>query len=554
MARKRPAQALLEEVSQLPPSSKRIRVSKHETVNGNEAASPEVSEPVPDILGADREVHEELIEAGVVDLLDKDEVDDEEESQIVSTRQAAPAEGYNDMYLDTINRSVLDFDFEKLCSVTLSNINVYACLVCGKYFQGRGTKSQAYFHALDEDHHVYVNMETKRVYVLPEGYEVTSKSLDDIKFVVDPRVSKEEVMSIDKEVRTAWDLSGKPYTPGFIGMNNIKANDYLNVVIQLLSHVPPLRNFFMLEDLSSRNQLAQRFGILIRKLWNPRAFKAHVSPHELLQEVALQSNKRFNLSDQSDPVAYCSWLLNTLHLALGGSKTKPGTSIIQKVFQGALQIESQAITARADAGDRLRFEDADVKTEKSRYLLLTLDLPPAPLFQDEQGRNIIPQVALTTILSKYDGLHAQERLNFRRRFRLIHPLPPFLLLHIKRFSSNQFVSERNPTIVTFPTTGLDMSSYVLPNPSLHPMGEPIIYDLVANITHEAVKVRDDSVEGEAEKKVWRCQIMNRANSNWFEIQDLFVEGASEEVLFTKESYLQLWERRKPGKGKGKSRA
>lgn len=39
-------------------------------------------------------------------------------------------------YLDTIDRSVLDFDFEKLCSVSLLNNNVYACLVCGKYFQG----------------------------------------------------------------------------------------------------------------------------------------------------------------------------------------------------------------------------------------------------------------------------------------------------------------------------------------------------------------------------------------------------------------------------------
>ena len=27
---------------------------------------------------------------------------------------------------------VLDFDFEKFCSVSLSNLNVYACLVCGK--------------------------------------------------------------------------------------------------------------------------------------------------------------------------------------------------------------------------------------------------------------------------------------------------------------------------------------------------------------------------------------------------------------------------------------
>ena len=39
-------------------------------------------------------------------------------------------------YLDTITRTILDFDFEKQCSVTLQNINVYACLVCGKYFQG----------------------------------------------------------------------------------------------------------------------------------------------------------------------------------------------------------------------------------------------------------------------------------------------------------------------------------------------------------------------------------------------------------------------------------
>ena len=31
-------------------------------------------------------------------------------------------------YLDTINRHLLDFDFEKLCSVSLTRINVYACL------------------------------------------------------------------------------------------------------------------------------------------------------------------------------------------------------------------------------------------------------------------------------------------------------------------------------------------------------------------------------------------------------------------------------------------
>lgn len=566
MGKRQASESLEELIAADSPASKRARVDEaedSEPVNGNSASNGHLMSPRPedreklDILGAAEEEHAELEEAGATPEVALDE--DEEESAVAAPqRQQAPVEGYTDLYLDTINRNVLDFDFEKLCSVTLSNINVYACLVCGKYYQGRGPKSQAYFHALEEGHHVYVNMETKKVYVLPEGYEVKSKSLDDIKFVVDPRLTRNEVARLDKEQKTAWDLSGRKYIPGFVGMNNIKANDYFNVIIHALAHVVPLRNFSMLEDISSRPQLAQRFSILVRKIWNPRAFKAHVSPHELLQEIALRSSKRFTLTAQSDPVEFLSWFLNNLHLSLGGSKTKPGSSIIQRVFQGTLKIESQQITARADAGDRLRFEDAAVQTELSRYLILTLDLPPAPLFQDALDKNIIPQVPLTAILSKYDGLRAQERLNTRVRYRLLHPLPPYLLFHIKRFSRNKFVAERNPTIVTFPVRSLDMSPYVEPNPSLYPPGEPIWYDLVANITHEAVRTRDDSVEGEQESKVWRVQLRDRSREEWWEVQDLFVERERAETLFTKESYVQVWERRRGvggntnSKGKGKA--
>lgn len=44
--------------------------------------------------------------------------------------------------------------------------------------------------------------------------------------------------------------------------------------------------------------LTQRFGELLRKLWNPRNFKAHVSPHEMLQSVVLCSKKRFQITQQ----------------------------------------------------------------------------------------------------------------------------------------------------------------------------------------------------------------------------------------------------------------
>ncbi|KAI0129969.1 U4/U6.U5 tri-snRNP-associated protein [Xylariales sp. AK1849] len=485
------------------------------------------------------------------------EEDDSEDDAVpkVQTRQAAPTEGYANLYLDTIDRNVLDFDFEKLCSISLSNINVYACLVCGRYFQGRGLKSHAYFHALEEGHHVFINMETQKVYVLPEGYEVKSKSLDDIKYVSDPRYTKQEVMELDRKARSAWTLGGKEYTPGYVGMNNIKENDYLNVVVQALSHVAPLRNYFLLEDQSARPELVKRCAILFRKIWNPRAFKNHVSPHELLQEISLRSNKRFTLTAQSDPVEFLSWFLNNLHLGLGGSKSKPGSSMIQRIFQGKLKVESQAITAKADVGDRLRFEEAaEVKVDVNRFLLLTLDLPAAPLFQDELERNIIPQVSLTTILSKYDGMKAQEHLAQRKRYRLMHPLPPYLAFHIKRFSTNKFVSERNPTIVTFDARNLDVSPYVEPNPAEHPPGEPIWYDLVANVVHEAVRAKEDVADSGEERKTWKVQLRDKGRDEWVTCQDLFVEKTQRELLYLGEAYFQIWERRRDPKGKGKGKA
>lgn len=533
---KRPASETLEDSVQQPsPASKKVRVED----DPDEPASRDGAQQTNGHLDEGPGDNEE------------DAVDNEDQPAGAGiSRQKAPTEGYNDLYLDTINRTLLDFDFEKLCSVTLSNINVYACLVCGKYFQGRGPRSQAYFHALEEAHHVYINMENKNVYVLPEGYEVKSRSLEDIKFQVDPSLSRDEVLKLDKEHKQAWDLIGRKYIPGFIGMNNIKANDYFNVISHALAHVTPLRNYFMLENLHSTPQITQRFSTLVRKIWNPCAFKAHVSPHELLQEIALRSAKRYTLTEQSDPVDFLSWFLNNLHLALGGSKSKPQSSIIQRIFQGTLKVESQAITARADASDRLRFEDADVQAQSQKFMILTLDLPAAPLFVDALDPNAIPQVPLTTLLGKYDGLRAQERLNTRVRYRLQHPLPPNLLLHVKRFSANKFLAERNPTIVTFPSRSLDLAPYVEPSPTIHKPGEPIWYDLVANVTHEAVRTRDDSVEGEAERKVWRVQLREKSRDEWIEVQDLFVQGIDKETIFTKESYLMVWERRREGSSNG----
>ena len=63
---------------------------------------------------------------------------------------------------------------------------------------------------------------------------------------------------------------------------------------------------------------------------------------------------------------------------------------------------------RETKDDPIVIDDAnDVKIVKMPFLTLSLDLPPPPLFQDEKD-NIIPQVALVTLLKRYDGTTTVE--------------------------------------------------------------------------------------------------------------------------------------------------
>jgi len=40
---------------------------------------------------------------------------------------------------------------------------------------------------------------------------------------------------------------------------------------------------------------------------------------------------------------------------------------------------------------------------------LSMELPPVPLFKDSMGTNLIPQIPLFNVLSKFDGVTATVR-------------------------------------------------------------------------------------------------------------------------------------------------
>jgi U4/U6.U5 tri-snRNP-associated protein 2 len=85
-----------------------------------------------------------------------------------------------------------------------------------------------------------MNLETGRFYCIPDNYEVVDRSFKDIQHVLNPLYSKEEIEKLES-VAWARTLDGIDYMPGLVGMNNMKRNDYLNVVLQGLLRVELLR-------------------------------------------------------------------------------------------------------------------------------------------------------------------------------------------------------------------------------------------------------------------------------------------------------------------------
>eukprot|EP00850_Spirogloea_muscicola_P004648 SM000020S05998 [mRNA] locus=s20:376993:380211:+ [translate_table: standard] len=439
----------------------------------------------------------------------------------------------------------LDFDFEKFCSVSLSNLNAYGCLVCGKYFQGRGRTSHAYVHSLEVGHHIFINLETEKVYCLPDGYEVNDPSLDDIRSVLNPRragltpaspeFTQEQVRQLDVNKQWSRALDGSNYIPGMVGLNNINMTDFVNVTIQSLMRVSPLRNFFLIPDnyRDCTSTLVQRFGELTRKIWHPRNFKGQVSPHEFLQAVMLESKKRFRIGQQSDPIDFMSWLLNTLHVHLGGSR-KADSSIIYKCFQGELEVVKE-VTHKKDAEGGSG--NGEVRKEDLRshmpFLMLALDLPPPPLFKDVMEKNIIPQVPLFNVFQKYNGDTVTEIVRpqlARLRYKVTR-LPRYLILHFKRFTKNNFFVEKNPTLVNFPVKNLETRDHIPLPPLKGGQKSRTKYDLIANIVHE----------GKPGEGFYRVFVQRKSEEAWYEMQDLHVVETLPQMVALSETYVQIYE-------------
>lgn len=424
-------------------------------------------------------------------------------------------------FLETIDEKKLDFDFEKRCSVTLSYLNCYCCLVCGKYLQGRHESSPAFLHSVNDNHHVFISFNSLKVFLLPDNIEVKDQgkiqTLVRVRNAIRPYFNKEEILSFPIQ---CFDLYDQIYTNGFVGFNNSSSgNESINVVLSLLSHIIPVRNYFLLENTDQEDEMIKRLAIIVRKIWFTKLFKPYLSSEEFLAYISVAEKAIFDRA--YDPGQLFIWLVNTL-----ANKSPRLKEILNSVCQGVVQVTTIPIKAIVDIkGDFVEFQKKPEKQKENivPYWCLALDLPPNPLFKTNQYANDLPQVRLEDLLKKFNGTQEQEFARGLRRYRLIR-LPKYLIIHFSRFDKKhtQPVKNRNQTLVEF------SQSLELQNTT---------YTLIANVIHETAR---EAAVDEDEKSRWKIQLLNSATDQWIELDGTTARIKERELLFLQETYLQLW--------------
>lgn len=298
-----------------------------------------------------------------------------------------------------------------------------------------------------------------------------------------PTFTKQEIINLDTKVEYSHALNNTDYLPGVIGMNNLNNTDWLNVIIQSLMRVCPLRNYFIEENnyIEYNSVLVKRFGEFVRKYFNGRNFKGQVSPHELLQAISHESKKKFQIGKKSDSLAFLSWFLNKLHKELNGNK-KHNSSIISETFQGQVIVHKyepiknltkqfkDEISKDKNLSKNIvqipQYSDSDDEyylcVEKIPFFFVLLNLPEMPLFKDSQQEKFIPQIPISELLDKFNGNRVEYLAKGVIKTYKFGRLPKYLIIAYKRFVENNFFVEKNSTIVNFGLKNLDLKDYLFP--------------------------------------------------------------------------------------------
>ena len=290
--------------------------------------------------------------------------------------------------------------------------NIYCCLECGKFYQGRQLGTPAYEHAVSSFHSEYLNLATGQAYSLPDGTEIRNEN----EAVLGMLRENLKPQSFSLEATSLEDLQGRPYIRGLVPI--LGSNFGAIALVHLVAHIEPLvRQLLALKEGPER---LLQLSWIIRKLWmRERMLKGRI----LFPNIA------------SLPSVYPEKMLPVLLHGLD-----------LRCMQGQLSV-STCPNEKKHLG---------MSSSLVNFTTLAVDLPPLPLFPDPSGKLPIPQVPLSDLINqKYNSGRVHYDAKGNPVAYDITSLPEFLVITINGRQQKD-TKERNGTVVLFDTESLQV--------------------------------------------------------------------------------------------------
>lgn len=356
-------------------------------------------------------------------------------------------------------------------------------------------------HSLTADHRLYMRLDDQNgdVYLLPEDTVIEDDFFKDIRAALHPRYTRDDLEDIAME--ECRDAFGKDYVPGFVPINTNGRLTTVAAVIQVLAHVQPLRDHYLVSGTARKPKVEMAWSELIKRMWSQKLLRASITPHAFLH--ALSADK------DTLPGDLFVHILNSLDRA-----------VMVSLFQGTL-------VRRTHDSDGVIVERIPMP-----FLVLALDLPPLPLFIEAATARgaAIQQVSLDVLLKKYDG-QTRTFMPHPTTFEL-NRLPPYLLMNVRRQTKGDH-REYNNTVVNF---GEQLR---VPNALML----DAVYELVASVAvhHEMAEDATGLSRPTPAKLTYTAFIKD--NGQWWETEDSAVKRVvSVEVARMAETCFLVWRR------------
>eukprot|EP00388_Colpodella_angusta_P012681 GDKJ01032099.1.p1 GENE.GDKJ01032099.1~~GDKJ01032099.1.p1 ORF type:complete len:567 (-),score=114.40 GDKJ01032099.1:57-1757(-) len=353
---------------------------------------------------------------------------------------------------DEINEFNLEFDFGNHCSMSLSQVNVHTCLKCGIKLTGRERLEK---HSIENGHSFFINYDSGEAFDIFNGAKINSERINGIKEYMSPSFSVAKIHSTlhNSEKHENW--LGGLYLPGMIGINNTDGcSDDVISALNFFLRIIPIRNALLLfspPESKAVPPLLKSLSFAFRRICSSSNMKGLFTPHDFLQVISGLTSKRFGAGRRDEAFGILSFILT--HKSLK-KLTAPSD---------LFDIKSEEEKSRNEA-KRARSNDRILKSQKSILEMCTQGL----LVVEE--KKMVPLNFLSLDLpsgGEHENLVCQLSDLFEKRFggtqnpKFVH-LPPYLVVHLKRFQNNHQMEHwhKNQTLVPLPiSTTLNLKRY-----------------------------------------------------------------------------------------------